>query len=65
MCRFYIYFIQCQVHYMKFLLLKKYKILPIYFFVTIYDEGSGARQRRMLPSEATSYLTTRGKSFSK
>ena len=30
-----------------------------------YDEGNDARQSIMLPSDATSYFTTRGKSFSR
>jgi hypothetical protein len=35
---------------------------PCFFF---YDEGSGAKHKRIDPSEATSYLTTNGKSFSR
>ena len=29
-----------------------------------YDDGNGAKHKRMDPSDATSYLTTKGKSFS-
>ena len=31
----------------------------------IYDDGRADKHKRMVPSDATSYLTTKGKSFSK
>lgn len=31
----------------------------------IYDDGRADKHKRMVPSDATSYLTTKGRSFSK
>ena len=40
-------------------------VLIVKIFVTIYDEGNDERAKVIVPSDATLYFTTRGKSFSK